>query len=83
MELIIRVVTLDRYSFPVDKAVELQRGSEFRDLLDDLLHFPIRKRIVIQAVNSTVVVIQNLCPISDEVLLGRVLDNFFFPTFIR
>ena len=83
MELVVRVITLDGHSFSVDKAIEFQRGSKFRDLLDDLLHFAIRKRIVIQAVNSTVVIIQDLCPISDEVLLGWVLDNFFFPAFIR
>ena len=46
VEAVIDVVASDGDGLPVDKAVELQGGAEGRDLLHNLLHLAVGKRIV-------------------------------------
>ena len=76
---IIRIVPLDGDAAAVDEAVQAQRCAQGGDLLNDLLHLPIRQRKIIQAVNTPVVFKQNISPVPDQLRFAEILQDLIFP----
>ena len=79
IQLIVRIVTLDKHTFAVDKFIQLHRRFRVHDLFHDLLHLAIRQRIIVQSVNATVVFKKDVRPVLDQLLFGVVLQHTIFP----
>ncbi len=73
--LVIGVVALDGDRLPVDEGVERKRGLEHFDLLDDLRHLARSKRATVEAILADIVLVQDVRPILDEVVLGGILQH--------
>ena len=63
VQFIIQIVSNNRYTPTVNKAVQLQRCPQIDDLFHDLLHLAIRQRTLIQTVSLSVVIEQNIRPV--------------------
>ena len=74
-----RVIPLDGDGFAVDKAVQLQRGAQTGDLVQNLVHLAVRQRDLVQTVDLPVVLKEDLFPVLDQVLLGFIAQNFRLP----
>jgi len=79
IQLIVRIVTLDKHTFAVDKFIQLHRRFRVHDLFHDLLHLAIRQRIIVQSVNATVVFKKDVRPVLDQLLFGVVFQHTIFP----
>ena len=74
-----RVIPLDGYRFAVDKTVEFQWGAQTGDLVQNLLHFAIGQRNIVQPVNIPVILKEDLLPVPDQIFLSFIPQNFRFP----
>ena len=79
IQLIVRIVTLDKHTFAVDKFIQLHRRFRIHDLFHDLLHLAIRQRIIVQSVNAAVVLKKDVRPVLDQLLFGVVFQHTIFP----
>ena len=79
MQRVGRVIPLNGHSFTIDKAIQLQRCAKPGYLVENLLHFSISQRDIIQTVNITVIFKEDLFPVPDQIFLGFIPQNFRFP----
>lgn len=79
MQLVRRIVPLDGHGFSIDKAVELERGAQPGDLIENLLHLSIGEGDVVEAVDIPVVLKEDLLPVPDQILFGLVAQDLWFP----
>ena len=63
LKFIIGIVARDHHALAVDKAVELQRCAQARDLFEDLLHFAACQGSVVQTVDIPVVLKEDIRPV--------------------
>jgi len=82
MERILGVVSGNGDGLAIYEAVQLQRGTQVDNLLQNLLHFAVSKRIVPQTVNIPVIVIQDVRPVFDQILFSGIGDNILLPAFV-
>lgn len=83
MQHVIGIVTRDGHSFSVDKAVQLHRCAQVGDLLQNLLHFSVGQRRVVQAVDAAIVLKEDACPVVNEIRFRWVFQNGGFPSLVR
>ena len=83
MQHVIGIVTRDGHGFSVNKAVQLHRCAQIGDLLQNLLHFSVSQRRVVQAVDAAVVLKEDACPVVNEVRFRWVFQNGGFPSLVR
>ena len=79
MKLVLRILPNDRNRLPIDKTIQRQRRAKAADLLQQLLHLLRNQRAVIQPVNVTIVLEQNIRPVLNQILLGRMMKDLFRP----
>ena len=83
MQGILRVLPGDCDRAPVDESVQRQRGTLRLDFLDELLHLLPKERHMIQAVHILVILVQDIRPVLQQILLGRTVEKgSVFPTVI-
>ena len=68
MRLIVFVIAFDNDAAAIDEAIQLHRGPERFDLLQDLSHFAFSQRVVVKPVNLPVVLEKNVRPVFDQIL---------------
>ena len=79
MQRIGRVIPLNGHGFTIDKAIQFQRCAKPSDLVQNLLHFAIGQRDIIQTVNIPVILKENLLPVLDQLFFGFVPKDFRLP----
>ena len=83
MEGVRRIVPLDCDSFAIDKAIELEGGAQGFYLLQDLLHLAVSKGRVVQPVDATVVLEEDVRPVLEQILFRRIAQHLRLPTLIE
>ena len=76
---ILLVFTRDGDGTTIDKAIQRQRRTERPHLLDQLVHFFLDQRTVIQTINITVVLKKNIRPVLNQILLCRTVQHLLLP----
>ena len=82
VEGVLGVVPGDGHGLAIYEAVQLERSAQIDDLLHNLLHFAVSKRMVAQTVYAPVIVKKDIRPVFDQVLFSGILDNILFPPFV-
>ena len=72
MEVVIGIITFDGYSLTIYEAVQTYRSAEFTNLVQNLVHLCPGEGRVIQSIDASVVFKQDICPVLNQILLGRV-----------
>ena len=78
---IIRIITGYGNTTAIDKAIQTKRCSQDLYLFDDLLHFPVSQWIIIQSVDSPIILEEYVCPVAEQFSFRVVLKNLVFPAF--
>ena len=75
------VVTTDIDGLTVDEAIERKRCVQRVHLVNYLLHLRSGQRHSVELVDTGIVLIEDMCPVVEQILLGAVLEDTAVPTF--
>ena len=79
VKFISRIFTDQRYCLAIDKTIQGERCAQCPDLLQELVHLLRNKRAVIQTVDITIVLKENVGPVLDQILLRGFIDYILLP----
>jgi len=83
VEGVLGVIPGDGHGLAIYEAVQLERSAQTDDLLHDLLHFAVSKRMFTQTVYAPVIVKKDIRPVFDQLLFGGIRDDILFPAFVE
>lgn len=76
-----RVFTPDTHRTPVNEAVKHLRCPQSRNLVNKLTHFILSQPCPIQTVDGVIVIEEDISPVLEQILLRRMADYIFLPSF--
>ena len=79
---IIGIIALHRSFASVDKLIKGERSLQRIDFIYNLLHFSLSEWIAVETVTVAVVLIENIGPVLNEFLFGRIFQDVLFPTIL-
>ena len=76
---ILLVLASDGNGTSIDKAIQRQRRTKRPHLLDQLIHFFLDQRAVVQTIDIAVIFKKNIRPVLNQILLCRTVQHLLLP----